>query len=89
MTETDIKIIGALVGMFAIYFLYSTIRMLVDPEYNKRIQEQATKEKQRRNRHKRSKTHDPLDTDMFGNPIYPDEYKKAKNKEWNEFLDNI
>ncbi len=79
----DCIILKVWLGAFALYFLYAMIRMVYDEDYRKRTYEKARQSKQRR---RKSSLHDPLAKDMYGNPLYPAEYKRAKRKEYKRVM---
>ena len=78
---------GGIVGGVTIYIVYSLIRMGYDSEYRKHVYEKARKEKAARRNKPRA--HNPLAEDIFGNPMYPEEYARAKRKERNEWLNSF
>lgn len=83
------EILFFLAGVLALYLIYSVIRMAIDPAYNERVQKQAARERARRARKKHVSHHDPMAKNMYGKPRYPEEYERAKKKEWKKFWDSI
>lgn len=89
MDKFDIIFFGFIFGGLALYIIAGVIRMAVDPEYERKVKDEAARqraEKRRKRKYYYSWTDEDDATDMYGNPLHPDRYRRTKEKEWKEWL---